>query len=523
VLAKSVMGTCQKYGISRGQTEHHAIIRLVNALRWIAAVCFSSVLALAACSGKAGGGGDDKPDASNPGNDDGGTPPPPDASGPDTDGDGIPDAVELEDGTDPNDPDSDDDGLNDGRENEYGSDPNDADSDDDGLTDGEEDQIGTNPNDEGCENQDAEASRGKLPADIIIAFDNSTSMNEEAAAVEDNLNTDLAVVLAEDGIDYRIIALADFPPTNAENGIDPTDPNMCIGPPLATNQCASLPAGQTKSINNDRFIQYDQPIGSDDALRTLITEFDATGGGDIAPAQYPNGWGVHLRDNAKRIFIIITDDEASGDNVSENFQREFANKLKARFPADPTLPDCSDDAQSCPNTFIMHSILGMIGKPDGTAWLPEEPVQTQRCTPGSQDEGQFYQQLSKDTGGLRFPLCNVNDTNPNNDNFDEIFNAIADNVVNEVNLPCTFTPGENQADLNFDGTKLIYRPAGTGPLEAFDEVTPDTCGDSSGAFYKIETPGELPVFELCPATCDRVSADPTGKINLIIDCTIQIG
>jgi hypothetical protein len=30
------------------------------------------------------------------------------------------------------------------------------------------------------------------------------------------------------------------------------------------------------------------------------------------------------------------------------------------------------------------------------------------------------------------------------------------------------------------------------------------------------------VFELCPATCDRVSSDTTGEINLIIDCSIQI-
>ncbi len=477
----------------------------MNALRSIAAISFASVLALSACSGKTPGNGGDGPDASTPGDPDGAPPPPP----LDSDGDGLSDEEELADGSDPNDPDSDDDGLDDGREDDYGSDPNDSDSDDDGLTDGEEDQIGTNPIDEGCENQDAEASAGKLPADIIIAFDNSTSMGQEATAVEANINDDLVGVLEEDDIDFRIIALADFPPTNAENGIDPTDPNMCIGPPLATNDCANLGA-QTKSNNNDRFIQYDQPIGSDDALRTILLELDDPAG-DIAPAQYPGGWGQHLREDAIRIFIIITDDEASSSPNVQTFDTDFKAKVAAKFPGGtPEL------------RYIMHSILGMAAKPDGTAWLPSEAVQTAQCTPGSEDEGRTYQQISINTGGLRFPLCNVNDASPDNDNFDEIFNAIADNVVNEVSLPCTFTPNAEQQNLDFEGTKLIYRPQGTGPLEAFDEVTPETCGDASNAFYKIED-GEVPVFELCPATCDRVSADPTGKINLIIDCDIQIG
>jgi hypothetical protein len=464
-----------------------------------------SVLALSACSGKTPGNGGDGPDASTPGDPDGAPPPPP----LDSDGDGVPDDVEMGRGTDPNNPDSDGDGLNDGREADYGSDPNDPDSDDDGLTDGEEDQIGTNPIDEGCENQDAEASAGKLPADIIIAFDNSTSMGQEAAAVEANINDDLVGVLEEDDIDFKIIALADFPPTNAENGIDPTDPNMCIGPPLATNDCGNL-GTQTKSINNDRFVQYDQPIGSDDALRTIIAEFDDAAG-DIAPAQFPGGWGQHLREDAIRIFIIVTDDESSGITI-QNFNDQFLAKVTAKFPGGtPEL------------RYIMHSILGMVGKPDGTAWLPADGLQNQQCTPGSEDDGTTYQQISINTGGLRFPLCNVNDASPDNDNFDEIFNAIADNVVNEVSLPCTFTPSATQEDLNFDGTKLIYRPQGTGPLEAFDEVdAPEMCGESSNAFYKIEG-GPVPVFELCPLTCDRVSADPTGKINLIIDCDIQIG
>lgn len=62
----------------------------------------------------------------------------------DSDGDGIPDSVEVELGTDPNSPDSDNDGVNDSVETMIGLDPLSDDSDGDGLPDGREDDDGDN-------------------------------------------------------------------------------------------------------------------------------------------------------------------------------------------------------------------------------------------------------------------------------------------------------------------------------------------------------------------------------------------
>ena len=484
-------------------------------LRTIAAICFSSVLALAACSGKVGGGPGDSPDANNPPGDSG---PPADAAL-DSDGDGVPDHIELENGTDPFNPDTDGDGLSDGDEQRYGTNPLNPDTDDDGLTDGEEIDLGTNPTEPGCADQNADASQGKLPADIIIAIDTSGSMNEEADAVEANINDDLAGVLDDANIDYRIILLADFPPVDgrsSDGGRDTSDPILCIGPPLTPQDCDNLPAGQTKPDNGDpatsKFFHYDLHVDSRDALRLFVSEIDDENGDNgthSGPAQYPGGYGQFLRPNALKIFIVITDDDSSGITV-DAFNEQILDKLETAFP-------------DTPQRYIMHAIIAMVRKPDGSAWQADEGLQDNTCSPGAVRAGVIHQQISINTGGLRFPLCNVNDADPDNDDFNAIFNAIAENVKDEVSLPCAFTPNTSGTDnLNYNGAKMIYRPMGTGALEQFSEVgNAGMCGTADGSFFKTG-PTESPTFELCPATCDRVELDPTGRISLLIDCSIQI-
>ena len=64
----------------------------------------------------------------------------------DTDGDGLDDGVEIENGSSPLNPDTDGDLLDDGEEAEAGTDPNNPDTDEDGFTDRREVDGGTDPN-----------------------------------------------------------------------------------------------------------------------------------------------------------------------------------------------------------------------------------------------------------------------------------------------------------------------------------------------------------------------------------------
>jgi hypothetical protein len=479
----------------------------VISLRSTRYLWFSCALLLAACGGKGHGDGNGDPDA---------TPAPPDAAI-DTDGDGVSDDEERRRGTDPNNTDTDGDGLPDGEELRVGADPLDPDTDGDGLNDGDEVDLGTNPTQPGCENQAVGASRITLPADIVFLIDTSSSMGEEAAAVEKNINDDLAGVLAQNAIDYRIVMLADFPPIDNGEGGDQT---VCIEAPLAdpAQDCQALrealaggaPPGKPR--NGERFFHYDTHVDSRDSLSVALQEFADPAGDDgsvSGAGQYPEGWGPLLRSQSFKIFIEISDDNDTSLGADE-FDEELREVYATLFPDASTLQ------------YRFHSIIGVGAPAGGGAWQPDEGMVAEVCADGAENAGDVYQELSIATGGLRFPLCNVNDANPNNDDFNLIFNAIADDVRSVVSLPCSFTPAAAAGDLNLEGAKLLYQPMGTGPHEGFAEVTGlAACGTTTNAFYPREE-GDQTIFELCPATCDRVKNDPTGKINLVIDCTIQI-
>lgn len=84
-----------------------------------------------------------------------------DCRNPDTDGDGLSDKEEVDRGTDPTTRDSDGDGLSDPEEvNEYDTDPLDPDTDGDGISDGQEIDQGTDP----LESETPGGARGPIEA-----------------------------------------------------------------------------------------------------------------------------------------------------------------------------------------------------------------------------------------------------------------------------------------------------------------------------------------------------------------------
>lgn len=428
-------------------------------------------------------------DIGNNNNPDGGPDP-----GTDSDNDGLTDREEGDLGTDPNNPDSDGDGISDGDEIQIGTDPTNVDTDGDGIPDNVEIDIGadpTDPNDQGCATDTADANVVSRPADIIFMIDTSGSMGGEADAVEARINDDLAGVLETNLVDYRIIMLADFPPDDGGNAQDPT---LCIGPPLAPQDCANLTSD--KPQNGERFFHYDTHVDSRDSLVVAIDEFDDPNG-DEGPTsgagQILGGWGTLLREGGAAFFIEISDDNADGTYSAAQFDDAIRQRYEAMYPNAPAWD------------YAFHSIIGIANYPDGGPWPATEPLEAGTCGSGAINNGSVYQELSIMSGGLRFPLCD-------NDSFNDIFQAIASDVVSGVALPCTYAPEPTgQGPVDLDRSAVVYRP-GQGDTEIFT-VVPMVNDCIDGGYYI-----EGGTFTLCPATCDRVSTDPTGSVSVLVGC-----
>ena len=403
----------------------------------------------------------------------------------------------------PGDPSADDDGdgLSNRDEESLGTDPNNPDSDGDGIPDGDEVRIGTDPldaDDDSCAGSAAEASLVRRPADIIFLIDTSGSMGGEADAVEARINNDLAGVLESNDVDYRIIMVADFPP---DDGGDPTDPTLCIGPPLAPNVCSNL-MGQTQPLNGDKFFHYDVHINSRDSFVIALDEFDDPLGDERSgeAGQILGGWGTKLRTDSKKFFIEISDDDANGTYDAGEFDTEIRSHYAAMYSGEPELE------------YVFHSIIGIEEHASGGAWQPNEGgIRTAKCGVGDQAvrPGRVYQELSNMTGGLRFPLCD-------NDNFDAIFSTIASDVASGVSLPCTYEPDSTgNGDIDIDKSALVFESS-LGELESLSRVADvGACGDGS---YYLD--GDS--FTLCEATCNRVRQDDEGKLTLRLGCAGMI-
>src|SRR5262245_41447423 len=71
--------------------------------------------------------------------------------------------------------------------------------------------VGGNSSGQGgsCADVVVEASTVKNPADIIFMVDNSGSMTDENAAIEQNINVNFAAIMGSSGVDYQVIMITD--------------------------------------------------------------------------------------------------------------------------------------------------------------------------------------------------------------------------------------------------------------------------------------------------------------------------
>ncbi len=336
-----------------------------------------------------------------------------------------------------------------------------------------------------CAASTVDATLAKKPVDLILMVDTSSSMSPASSAVEQNINDNLAGILEQSGLDYRVIVMADYGAGAA----------LCVGPPLGGADCSSPPP---KPANTAQFFHYDKPSGSGSILEAIIAWYSAPDDSGAAP----NGFSQWLRPGSQRVFLIFSDTESTSNatSVGDTFD---ANLLAL----DPEGFGTADARQ-----YTMHAIIGLAQSSPATApWLPSDPLVSGICSGLGDDlgAGKAVQQVSILSGGLRFPVCQYGA-------FDVVFETIADSVVDQAVLACDIPlPAAPMGEtIDPDTVQVDFTPSMGGEAVSLHQV-PDIAQCEPDAFYIDDE-----TIVLCPAACEAVQGDAMAKLDVRYGCDV---
>jgi len=343
-----------------------------------------------------------------------------------------------------------------------------------------------------CATVSAAAKPILQPVDIILVLDNSGSMEDELDAVEKNINVNFANILQQSGVDYRVILISRHRKDERTES-EEASTSICVASPLSA--LGACPAA--KPVNSERFFQYSIKVESENSFDRILSTYNKKDQFELTQV----GWSEWLRPGAKKVFLELTDDNAALAVDS------FVQKLTALEPANfGTLvnPD-----------FVFHSIIGLREKsPASAPYQPDEEIQTATCSGGGDtvaNAGVGYQELSRRTGGLRFPICEFS-------SYDTVFSTIAEDVVSHSQLTCDFdipTLSDGQT-LDLSKVAVAYAEGGnTTPTQFGQALTSADC--QADAFYIEDNH-----IYLCPDTCSAVKADSAAQVTVLFTCESTI-
>lgn len=321
------------------------------------------------------------------------------------------------------------------------------------------------------------------PVDFILVLDNAASMEDALRAAEVSLNESFGKRLAESGVDYRVILLSEH------RGSEDQESAVCIQSPLsALATCPSPEPGE-----NARFFHYSTEVESEDSLDLLLETFSGEREDDFGLANL--GWSEWLRPDAKKIFLVLTADDA--DMPAMEFAAALTELAPEQFGQDPSRFN-----------FTWHSIVGLAApagaslEPAAQGHLPGAPITEDECEGDVSNAGETYQELSRLTGGLRFPICET-------EAYGVVFQQIVEGVARGT-PSCDFAlpaapPGRS---LELGGAALSL-----GAAPRLIRRADDAASCAADAFYLT---GE--VVHLCPETCAALTAGADSAPQLRFTC-----
>jgi hypothetical protein len=321
----------------------------------------------------------------------------------------------------------------------------------------QEPSTGTDPSGT-CASVKYSATTTRRPVDVILWVDDGGSFNGARTKVASSINKNLAEILENEKVDYRVILLSS---------------DTAIAPPLSTSgRLFRAPGGY--SAGSGGYIFFSSP-------------------------QYVAKYLEHVRADAFKVFLSATDCENSQASGSfESFEAALEANGKGNF-------------KTGGNRNFMYDMIGNLALKPGSSsalpWLASDVLATKggynfpACIP--------TQEGAIKTGGFRLGVGATS--------YDELFKEIAKTSIQRAKVPCSFSALKDQAgaDLDLARVQFHYQPSAAGAAEQLSQrvASLEACTDAGG-FY--QTPTGL---ELCPSTCTAVQADPEAKVEFSLECS----
>jgi hypothetical protein len=338
-----------------------------------------------------------------------------------------------------------------------------------------------------CLQTSAEAELLTQPVDFIVVVDNSGSMVDQMVAIEDALGSSFPAALQARGLDYRIIVLSRHRTGDRETSAQATT-DVCIAAPLSG--LAACPAPHP--IPAERFFQYNSKIESNDSLDNILALYRKP---DARSGLTQLGWSEWLRLGAKKVFVEFSDGDEGGPDdplvyTAESFLHALVALDSAQFGSDASSPN-----------IVWHSVVGLQEKPVLTdPYAADDPIETDLCTSNGGDvslPGVVYQELSRRTGGLRFPICQTTA-------YASLFASVADSTssgLSSCEFPLPTPAGEQPGQL----APIALAVAGS------DQRYGKVSGSAECAPERFYVEGNR--VHLCPEACEAVRATG-GRLNV---------
>ena len=342
---------------------------------------------------------------------------------------------------------------------------------------------------ETCAATAVEATRERLPVDIIWVVDNSASMQPAVAEVQAGLNAFVNVIGAK-GIDYKVVMLSKRGTTPSSNRYP-----ICVPPPLAGPDCG----------NGPRFFHASMDVKSTQPLEQLLGTLDQTAGYTVDEERGSEPWGQELRPNATKTIVVVSDDDSRFSATSfETFPGGKNPHNSTTLP--PGLLHPSRAGQF--DGYVFSGIYGW-----GSATVP-----ALRCTypDGSEPaaSGETYTDLVTKTGGVRAKICDGSAA------WGPFFDSVADAVVTTSRVACELAIPQPDAGTLDPQAVNVQVSNGTGPAVVVPRVANQAaCGGAAGWYY--DDPKKPSKVLLCPASCEGAQSDggtEPPKVEVLFGC-----